>query len=518
MAKFVSHIDLRQHQLKQAVIENLTAAPDSPKEGQVYFDTTEHKFKIYENGTWVAFANESHVSDTNNPHNVTAEQVGLGNVDNTSDMDKPVSTATQTALDLKADKSDTYTKAEVDSAVNGVLPSQADNAGKVLTTNGTTASWDYTVEVKNITESTSEGLSKLVINKLTKAEYDALKESGDLNENELYITDMEAYSKEEVDDKINSIDALPSQAGNEGKFLTTDGAVASWGTLPSATDSTEGVVKLATTEEVEAGESTTSVVTVSQMKSKLDTKADKSTTLAGYGITDAYTKAEVDDALSLKANSSTTLEGYGITDAYTKAEVDAKVSSVYRFKGSVANFDALPTEDQVVGDVWNVEDTGANYAWTGSSWDKLSETIDLTPYLTKEDASATYLTQATASDTYLTKSDASTTYLTQENATATYLTQTDAADTYATKDELAVIQSGSVHKTTATNESLSPVEGVATWNVAHTFGEDVSVSLKEVATGETVYADVSCANNSVTIQILSDTTIGAGTYKVTILG
>ena len=51
-------------------------------------------------------ANTSHPSDTSNPHSVTATQVGLGNVDNTADADKPISTATQTALDDKADDSD----------------------------------------------------------------------------------------------------------------------------------------------------------------------------------------------------------------------------------------------------------------------------------------------------------------------------------------------------------------------------------------------------------------------------
>ncbi len=40
-----------------------------------------------------------HISNESNPHNVTKEQVGLGNVDNTSDIDKPVSTAQQNALD-----------------------------------------------------------------------------------------------------------------------------------------------------------------------------------------------------------------------------------------------------------------------------------------------------------------------------------------------------------------------------------------------------------------------------------
>ena len=43
----------------------------------------------------------SHTSNTSNPHSVTKSQVGLGNVDNTSDANKPVSTATQTALNAK---------------------------------------------------------------------------------------------------------------------------------------------------------------------------------------------------------------------------------------------------------------------------------------------------------------------------------------------------------------------------------------------------------------------------------
>jgi hypothetical protein len=46
----------------------------------------------------------AHVEDLNNPHGVTKEQVGLGNADNTSDEDKPVSTAQQTAIREKAKK------------------------------------------------------------------------------------------------------------------------------------------------------------------------------------------------------------------------------------------------------------------------------------------------------------------------------------------------------------------------------------------------------------------------------
>ena len=42
-----------------------------------------------------------HISNTSNPHSVTKTQVGLSNVDNTSDANKPISTATQTALNAK---------------------------------------------------------------------------------------------------------------------------------------------------------------------------------------------------------------------------------------------------------------------------------------------------------------------------------------------------------------------------------------------------------------------------------
>lgn len=47
-------------------------------------------------------ARTTHEARTDNPHAVTKAQVGLGSVDNTSDANKPVSTAQQTALNLKA--------------------------------------------------------------------------------------------------------------------------------------------------------------------------------------------------------------------------------------------------------------------------------------------------------------------------------------------------------------------------------------------------------------------------------
>ena len=66
---------------------------------------------------------QTHITSTTNPHATTKEQVGLGNCNNTSDLNKPISTATQTALDLKANQSTTYSKTEVDNAISAVVTS-----------------------------------------------------------------------------------------------------------------------------------------------------------------------------------------------------------------------------------------------------------------------------------------------------------------------------------------------------------------------------------------------------------
>ena len=51
-----------------------------------------------------------HSQATGNPHGTTKADIGLGNVDNTSDLNKPISTATQLALNTKANINDMPTK------------------------------------------------------------------------------------------------------------------------------------------------------------------------------------------------------------------------------------------------------------------------------------------------------------------------------------------------------------------------------------------------------------------------
>ena len=98
-------------------------------------------------------------------------------------------------------------------------------------------------------------------------------------------------------------------------------------------------------------------------------KADKATTLAGYGITNAYTKDEVYTKkevnhkrfleaydIANKADKATTLAGYGITDAFTKDEINSKLSSVYKPGGSLNFVDLPEPSEAILGLVYNMND------------------------------------------------------------------------------------------------------------------------------------------------------------------
>ncbi|MPS74022.1 MAG: hypothetical protein E2590_12885 [Chryseobacterium sp.] len=98
------------------------------------------------------------------------------------------------------------------------------------------------------------------------------------------------------------------------------------------------------------------------------------------------------DATNIDAVKWRNVLGVGEVDLsnyYNKGEINGMLYSVYKTKGSVANYAALPSSGNVYGDVWNLIDTGDNYVWvenlnnTGSAgWDNVSGVVDLTTYHT----------------------------------------------------------------------------------------------------------------------------------------
>ena len=79
-------------------------------------------------------------------------------------------------------------------------------------------------------------------------------------------------------------------------------------------------------------------------------------------------------------------------DVYTKTEIDGKLTAAMHFKGTKETYDDLPDSGSI-GDVWNILDSGVNYAWDGEKWDKLSETLDLSPYALNTDVDSKILAE-----------------------------------------------------------------------------------------------------------------------------
>lgn len=99
--------------------------------------------------------------------------------------------------------------------------------------------------------------------------------------------------------------------------------------------------------------------------------------------------AKADSALQSYTETDPTVPAWAkeaTKPTYTAAEVGAipaaqadtfakktDIASVYKYKGTVDAVSDLPATDNVIGDVWNVEETDMNYGWTGTAWDPLGQ-------------------------------------------------------------------------------------------------------------------------------------------------
>ena len=96
--------------------------------------------------------------------------------------------------------------------------------------------------------------------------------------------------------------------------------------------------------------------------------------------TDLSDKVDKETGKGLSTNDSTTAEknklaAFGSADTYA---LKTDSTNMYKYKGSVKTINVLPSTGQTVGDVYNVELTGMNYAWNGTEWDALGEIFTIT--------------------------------------------------------------------------------------------------------------------------------------------
>lgn len=242
----------------------------SLEDGTIYYNTDTQKVILVENGQEVDTVSseqlENHTTDYNNPHQVTKAQVGLDRVNNTNDAEKPISDATQVALNLKANQITTYTKVQVDSLVSAVNTSLSNHENDLNNPHQVTKAQVGLGNVNNTSD-----LSK-PISTATQAALD------------LKANQTTTYTKTEVDALVTAVDS------------DLDAHVANTSNPHNVTKSQVGLANVDNTSDINKPISTAT-------QTALDLKANQSTT---------YTKTEVD-------NKDTNLQTQITTLSNTKA-------------------------------------------------------------------------------------------------------------------------------------------------------------------------------------------------------
>ncbi len=291
--------------------------------------------------------------------------------------------ADKTSLNDYYKKTETYTQTEIDAKINAKdsLPAQTNNGGKFLTTNGTTASWadvyteaEIDAKLKNINDTVATKAAQSDLNTLSGTVSGHTTSINSINTTlGTKANAADVYTKDATDGlldaKANASEVYTmTQTDN---LLSAKADKADLGSLAGKSAVAKTDLATALSSELDAKATTASV------NSSLELKADKTALQT------------LSNTVSGKADKATTLAGYGITNAYTKTEVDGMVAGTFHFRGEKSAYNQLPT-DAKEGDVWQVGDK--EYAWDGDSWVELGFNVDLSAYAKSADVAATYAT------------------------------------------------------------------------------------------------------------------------------
>lgn len=211
----------------------------------------------------------------------------------------------------------------------------------------------------------------------TLANYNALQTK---DNDTLYFADGQIFKGDKVySQKVVKVSALP-EAPSQGiiyvlddfsaKIYTgTDYVDIAVGTVGTIGDGTENDNKVVTQAAVKAfvSKKMAGMETAEQLQAKIDAaKAEAISTATDTASKDATSKVEA----AKKA---------------LQQEIDSKVASVFRFKGAKENLGEVKSiENPAIGDVWHTNDDGKEYVYTGTEWELLGFTIDLSAYATTE--------------------------------------------------------------------------------------------------------------------------------------
>lgn len=382
----------------------------------------------------------SHIGNTSNPHSVTKSQIGLGNVDNTSDQNKPISDAMQEALDGKSNSG--HTHAAVTTTAKGLMLA-ADKAKL----DGVTESADAVSFTRSLTTGTKVGtiningtdtilyaptnthyISGTVVGKTSTATADASATNGNV-----YLNHVE-NSSVVSSHKISGTGATSVTSDSSGN-ITVSSTNTTYGV---ATSSTLGLVKSGTDITVDSSGNVSvnddshnhTISNIDDLQSTLDGKqatiTGGATTIASSNLTTS--RALVSNSSGKVAVSAVTSTELGYLDGVTSSvqtQLDAKASSSHSH--SVATTSAngfMSSSDKAKLDgIASGANAYSHPTYTSKASGLYKVTVDSTGHV----SGATAVTKSDITALGIPAQDTNTTYSNATTSTAGLLSAADKA-------------------------------------------------------------------------------------------
>jgi hypothetical protein len=285
------------------------------------------------------------------------------------------------------------------------------------------------------------------------------------------------------------------KAYSESAKESSDIAVAKADAAKTSETNAKASEDKATSEATKSENSAKQSQEYSESASQSAENASKSASSAKTSETNASqsaTKSAQSEANALSYSQSAKSSSDSASNSVVECQaIKDSLGTIYKFKGSVASVSALPSGASI-GDVYDVIDSGNNYAWTGSSWDSLGVNVDLSEYAKKSDLTSKQDKLTAGTGISIDNNVISNTQTSAEwgNIKGTLSNQTDLQnalnDKQATISDLSTIRSGASLGSTALQPS-----GIKTIN-----GESLVGSGDVEITGGITYEDL---NEDVTI-------------------
>lgn len=239
--------------------------------------------------------------------NITKANIGLSNVDNTSDENKPVSTAQQTAIDSVLDTAKQYT----DTKTSGLASSSSVTSAISVHNTSTSAHSDIRDLISGLTTR---------LNTLADSDDTTLDQ---MSEIVAYIKANKTLIDSVTTNKVNVADIVDNLTTNvTNKPLSAAQGVAIKALIDALQTAVDGKADSGHSHTITASASDDDVVVLTGTNGT--NKVTYSASHANSGVNaGTYKSVTVNAKGHVTAGTNpTTLSGYGITNAYTKAEVD----------------------------------------------------------------------------------------------------------------------------------------------------------------------------------------------------